>query len=83
MELQSRPEALAVELARRQNGDLRKQLQERPARVAALGDKQVSAGPPPGVGAGRAPGTSAAPPGKCGPGLRALGSHGGFSVSQS
>ncbi|XP_058393241.1 PHD finger protein 21B-like [Diceros bicornis minor] len=42
MELQSRPEALAVELARHQNGDLKKQLHERQPRIAALSDKQVS-----------------------------------------
>uniref|UniRef100_A0A8C5UN51 PHD finger protein 21B n=1 Tax=Microcebus murinus TaxID=30608 RepID=A0A8C5UN51_MICMU len=41
MELQSRPEALAVELARHQNGDLKKQLHERQPRVAALSDKQA------------------------------------------
>ncbi|KAM5288315.1 PHD finger protein 21B [Ctenodactylus gundi] len=39
MELQSRPEALAVELARRQNGDLQKQLRDRQPRIAALSDK--------------------------------------------
>ncbi|XP_024095925.2 PHD finger protein 21B isoform X4 [Pongo abelii] len=41
MELQSRPEALAVELARHQNGDLKKQLHERQPRIAALSDKQA------------------------------------------
>ncbi|KAM6214379.1 PHD finger protein 21B isoform 2-T2 [Rhynchocyon petersi] len=41
MALQSRPEALAVELARRQNGDLKKQLHDRPPRIAALSDKQA------------------------------------------
>lgn len=41
MELQSRPEALAVELARHQNGDLQKQLHERQPRIAALSDKQA------------------------------------------
>ncbi|XP_045636054.1 PHD finger protein 21B isoform X1 [Ursus americanus] len=41
MELQSRPEALAVELARHQNGDLKKQLHERQPRIAALNDKQA------------------------------------------
>ncbi|XP_066217386.1 PHD finger protein 21B isoform X2 [Saccopteryx leptura] len=41
MELQSRPEALAVELARHQNGDLKKQLHERQPRIAALSDKQT------------------------------------------
>ncbi|XP_007189243.2 PHD finger protein 21B isoform X3 [Balaenoptera acutorostrata] len=41
MELQSRPEALAVELARHQNGDLKKQLHERQPRIAALRDKQA------------------------------------------
>ncbi|XP_070267382.1 PHD finger protein 21B [Myotis yumanensis] len=41
MELQSRPEALAVELARHQNGDLKKQLHARPPRIAALSDKQA------------------------------------------
>ena len=40
MELQSRSEALAVELARHQNGDLKKQLHERQPRIAALSDKQ-------------------------------------------
>ncbi|XP_073070121.1 PHD finger protein 21B isoform X3 [Manis javanica] len=39
MELQSRPEALAVELARHQNGDVKKQLHERQPRIAALSDK--------------------------------------------
>ncbi|XP_047405094.1 PHD finger protein 21B isoform X4 [Sciurus carolinensis] len=42
MELQSRPEALTVELARHQNGDLKKQLHERQPRIAALSDKQTS-----------------------------------------
>ncbi|EDL04448.1 mCG50822 [Mus musculus] len=41
MELQSRSEALAVELARHQNGDLKKQLHERQPRIAALSDKQA------------------------------------------
>ncbi|XP_069878814.1 PHD finger protein 21B isoform X1 [Dipodomys merriami] len=41
MELRGRPEALAAELARRQNGDLKKQLHERQPRIAALGDKQA------------------------------------------
>ncbi|KAM8942504.1 LOW QUALITY PROTEIN: PHD finger protein 21B [Lycaon pictus] len=41
MELQSRPEALAVELARHQNGDLKKQLHERQPRGAALSHKQA------------------------------------------
>ncbi|XP_034843214.1 PHD finger protein 21B [Mirounga leonina] len=41
MELQSRPEALAVELARHQNGDLKKQLHERQPRIAALNDTQA------------------------------------------
>ncbi|XP_058164906.1 PHD finger protein 21B isoform X3 [Dasypus novemcinctus] len=41
MELQSRPEALAAELARHQNGDLKKQLHERQPRLAALRDKQA------------------------------------------
>nr|XP_045376486.1 PHD finger protein 21B [Camelus bactrianus] len=41
MELQSRPEALSVELARHQNGDLKKQLHERQTRIAALSDKQA------------------------------------------
>ncbi|XP_039091520.1 PHD finger protein 21B [Hyaena hyaena] len=41
MELQSRPEALAVEVARHQNGDLKKQLHERQPRIAALSDKQA------------------------------------------
>ncbi|XP_061061453.1 PHD finger protein 21B isoform X3 [Eubalaena glacialis] len=41
MELQSRPEALGVELARHQNGDLKKQLHERQPRIAALSDKQA------------------------------------------
>ncbi|ELV12526.1 PHD finger protein 21B [Tupaia chinensis] len=41
MELQSRPETLAVELARHQNGDLKKQLHERQPRIAALSDTQV------------------------------------------
>lgn len=41
MELQSRSEALAVELARHQNGDLKKQLHERQPRIAALNDKQA------------------------------------------
>uniref|UniRef100_A0A8D1HQQ5 PHD finger protein 21B n=1 Tax=Sus scrofa TaxID=9823 RepID=A0A8D1HQQ5_PIG len=41
MELQSRPEALAVEIARHQNGDLKKQLHERQPRIAALSDKQA------------------------------------------
>uniref|UniRef100_A0A2K5C191 PHD finger protein 21B n=1 Tax=Aotus nancymaae TaxID=37293 RepID=A0A2K5C191_AOTNA len=41
MELQSRPEALAVELARHQNGDLKKQLHERQPRIATLSDKQA------------------------------------------
>ncbi|XP_004700283.1 PHD finger protein 21B [Echinops telfairi] len=40
MALQSRPEALPVELSRHQNGDLKKQLHDRP-RVAALNDKQA------------------------------------------
>ncbi|XP_054997642.1 PHD finger protein 21B isoform X4 [Sorex araneus] len=40
MELQSRPEALALELARPQNGDLSK-LHERQPRIAALSDKQA------------------------------------------
>ncbi|XP_027810438.1 PHD finger protein 21B isoform X1 [Marmota flaviventris] len=41
MELQSRPEALSVELARHQNGDLKKQLHERQPRIATLSDKQA------------------------------------------
>ncbi|EHB09788.1 PHD finger protein 21B [Heterocephalus glaber] len=41
MELQSRPETLAVELSRHQNGDLKKQLHERQPRIAALSDKQA------------------------------------------
>ncbi|KAM7115435.1 PHD finger protein 21B isoform 2-T2 [Molossus nigricans] len=41
MELQSRPEALAVELACHQNGDLKKQLHERQPRITALSDKQA------------------------------------------
>ncbi|XP_006164712.1 PHD finger protein 21B isoform X2 [Tupaia chinensis] len=41
MELQSRPETLAVELARHQNGDLKKQLHERQPRIAALSDTQA------------------------------------------
>ncbi|XP_028388777.1 PHD finger protein 21B isoform X1 [Phyllostomus discolor] len=41
MELQSRPEALAVELARHQNGDLKKPLHERQPRIAALSDKRA------------------------------------------
>ncbi|XP_077025257.1 PHD finger protein 21B isoform X2 [Tamandua tetradactyla] len=41
MELQSRPEALAVEFARHQNGDLKKQLHERQPRIATLSDKQA------------------------------------------
>ncbi|XP_007939930.1 PHD finger protein 21B [Orycteropus afer afer] len=41
MALQSRPEALAVELARHQNGDLQKQFHDRPPRIAALSDKQA------------------------------------------
>uniref|UniRef100_A0A2K5PVZ5 PHD finger protein 21B n=1 Tax=Cebus imitator TaxID=2715852 RepID=A0A2K5PVZ5_CEBIM len=53
MELQSRPEALAVELARHQNGDLKKQLHERQPRIAALSDKQVSEGIAPHPGWGR------------------------------
>uniref|UniRef100_A0A8C6R3S7 PHD finger protein 21B n=1 Tax=Nannospalax galili TaxID=1026970 RepID=A0A8C6R3S7_NANGA len=41
MELQSRPEALAVELSRHQNGDLKKQLYEKQPRIASLSDKQA------------------------------------------
>ncbi|XP_049740594.1 PHD finger protein 21B isoform X1 [Elephas maximus indicus] len=41
MALQSRPKALAVEVARHQNGDLKKQLHDRPPRIAALSDKQA------------------------------------------
>ncbi|KAM9674029.1 PHD finger protein 21B isoform 1-T1 [Trichechus inunguis] len=41
MALQSRSKALAVELARHQNGDLKKQLHDRPPRIAALSDKQA------------------------------------------
>ncbi|XP_058529152.1 PHD finger protein 21B isoform X1 [Ochotona princeps] len=41
MELQSRPEALALELARHQNGDLKKQLHDRQPRIATLSNKQA------------------------------------------
>lgn len=60
MELQSRSEALAVELSRHQNGDLKKQLYDKQPRLASLSDKQVRR-PVPRPGPGASPGSLAAP----------------------